>query len=334
LPRILTTVPHDFRALTPERLAWWQERADVVDRRRRSRLGLVRELRRRAKGYDALLLDGSVGTSELYSDLVVAAAARGPAVVISDASWKRGSWWGDRLAGRVAIRVVDSPRVTYCVLSSAELDLFPRTWGVDPHRVVFTPFCATLEEHEPAGDDGSVFAGGESLRDYGPLLAAACGLPARVTIASSSIAGPTPENVVAGRVPHERFGALLRGCRVVVVPLARGIERSAGQQTYLNAMAAGKLVIVTDSPGARDYVDDGVTGLVVPPGDATALRQALEWCLDDGNAAEHDAMRRRAVEQAGSRFSLDVYFERLLAAVQQALGEIGVSIGKTPRSGG
>jgi len=319
LPRILTTVPHDFRALTPKQLTWWEARADVVDRRSRSRLGLVRELRRRARGYDALLLDGSVGTSELYSDLVVAAAAPGPAVIVSDASWKRGSWWGDRLAGRVAIRVVDSSRVVYCVLSSAELELFPRTWGVDPRRVVFTPFCVTLEAREPAGDDGSVFAGGESLRDYVPLLAAARGLPARVTIASGSVTRPTPENVVAGRVPHERFGELLRGCRVVVVPLARGIERSAGQQTYLNAMAAGKLVIVTDSPGARDYVDDGVTGLVVPPGDGTALRGALDWCLDDRNAAEHDAMRGRALEQARSRFSLDAYFERLLRVVERTL---------------
>jgi hypothetical protein len=319
LPRILTTVPHDFRALTPELLAWWKARADVVDRRSRSRLGLVRELRRRARDYDALLLDGSVGTSELYSDVIVAAAARGPVVVISDASWKRGSWWGDRLAGRVAIRVVDSPRVVYCVLSSAELELFPRTWGVDPRRVVFTPFCVTLAEREATGDDGSVFAGGESLRDYAPLLAAARGLPARVTIASGSVAGPMPENVVAGRISHERFGELLRRCRVVVVPLARGIERSAGQQTYLNAMAAGKLVIVTDSPGARDYVDDRVTGLVVPPGDPAEMRRALEWCLDDANAAEHDAVRRRAAEQARSRFGLDAYFERLLGVVERLL---------------
>ena len=107
----------------------------------------MRELRRRARDYDALLLDGSVGTSQLYSDLIVAAAARGPAVGISDASWKRGSWWGDRLAGGVAIRVVDSPHVVYCVLSSAELELFPRTWRVDPRRVVFTD----LLPRNPAG---------------------------------------------------------------------------------------------------------------------------------------------------------------------------------------
>ena len=32
---------------------------------------------------------------------------------------------------------------------------------------------------------------------------------------------------------------------------------NVGQQTYLNAMALGKLVIVTKAPGVGDYIENG-----------------------------------------------------------------------------
>jgi glycosyltransferase involved in cell wall biosynthesis len=41
------------------------------------------------------------------------------------------------------------------------------------------------------------------------------------------------------------------------------------------AMAAGRPVISADTPGIREAVTDGVSGLLVPPGDAAALADAL-----------------------------------------------------------
>ena len=300
----------------------------MLDRRTMSRAALVRRLVRDARRYRALLLDGSVGTGELYSDLVAAAIISrrrsGPALVISDSSWKRGSSWLDRAACLAGIRAIDSPRVTYCVLSSAELELFPRTWGVDPERVVFTPFCYTLTDEDlaaPTSEEGGVFTGGDSLRDYGPLVEAARELAADVTVATGLLSRDRlPPNVRAGRVSHDEFMALMRRASVVVVPLAGGVERSAGQQTYLNGMAMGKVVVATDSPGARDYIEDGTTGLIVPPGDATALRGALAWALDPGNAEDVRSMRERATRVAREQFSPDRYFERLLAVVDRVLG--------------
>jgi glycosyltransferase involved in cell wall biosynthesis len=84
-------------------------------------------------------------------------------------------------------------------------------------------------------------------------------------------------------------------------------------------MAVGKLVVVTDGPGVRDYVEDCVTGLVVPPADASALADALSWCLDSVHADEHRAMRARARETALRRFSPDAYFERLREVVEATL---------------
>jgi hypothetical protein len=320
---LLTTIPHEFAALTPSRLMWWQERADVVNRRDHSRLGYLSFVIRASRRYEAVLLDGSIGARELYSDLLIAAAIRRRVgrIVISDATWKRGGVI-DRTAMVAGIRAMDSPRVVYCVLSSEELETFPRTWRVDPSRVAFTPFCYTLTDQElaaPTSEDGGIFAGGDSLRDYRPLLEAAAALPAPVTIASATVqASDAAPNVTAHGVDHREFNRLLRCASVVVVPL-RSAERSAGQQTYLNAMALGKLVVVTDAAGVRDYVEDGQTGLVVPPSDPQALASALGWALDAANAAAVAAVRQRAREAARTLFSPDRYFERV---ADVALGKL------------
>jgi hypothetical protein len=311
---LLTTVPHEFVALTPARLRWWQERATVVNRRDHSRPGYVRTVVRAAADHDAVLLDGSIGARELYSDLVIAGliGRRTKRIVISDATWKRGGPV-DRMLMGAGLRWIDTPHTLYCVLSTEELRTFPRSWAVDPARVVFTPFCFTLTDEElamPTSGDGGVFGGGDSMRDYAPLLEVAPGLSSRVTIASGSLEARSQGNLRVARVPHDEFNRLLRAASVVVVPLARA-ERSAGQQTYLNAMALGKLVVLTDAPGVGDHVQDGVTGLVVPAGEPRALAEAISWALDPTNATEADAIRAAARAAALEQYSPDAYFQRI-----------------------
>lgn len=305
----------------------WADLVAMLDRRAMPRRALLTRLVRHAGEYDALLLNGSVGASEAYVDLVAAGVAarrhRPPAIVLYDCSWKLGSVL-DRIACHVGIRLLDAPAVTYCVLSSEEREIFPRTWGVDPERVVFTPFAHTLDDDDLRAEvthDGPVFAGGNSLRDYGPLVEAARGLDATVVIASKLLSRETlraaPANVEAGPVPHERFVQLLRSASVVVTPIAQGSVRSAGMQTWLNAMALGKLAVVTDSFGARDYVEHRRTGLIVPPGDARALHETLQWALAPENAAEVAEIRRRGADVARTRFSPEAYAEALLQLAEQ-----------------
>jgi hypothetical protein len=302
----------------------------VIDRRALSRVELVRRLVAAAGRYEALLLDGSVGLGERYSDLVAAVLVgrrrSPPKIVISESSWKRGSWWADRLACKAGLRAFDGKHVTYCVTSSQELRLFPNTWGVDPQRVVFTPYCYTFTDDQLAvatSGEGGVFTGGDSLRDYAPLVEAARGLRAEVTIASRKLADDLrprlSANVHVGAVSHERFVELMRRASVIVVPMQEQMERSAGQQTYLNAMAMGKAVIATDSPGVRDYIEDGRTGFVVPPGDGAALRDALDRCLDPANDGELSVLRSRAAEAVRRSFSPDAYFARLRTVVDDVL---------------
>jgi glycosyltransferase involved in cell wall biosynthesis len=112
-----------------------------------------------------------------------------------------------------------------------------------------------------------------------------------------------------GWLPKDEYDRALLGARAVVVPL-RAAARSAGQQTYLNAMMLGKPVIVTDVYGVHDYISDRETGLITAP-DPVALREALEWVLDPGNTDEVTRMTERAKQVVNERFLLKDYFGRL-----------------------
>ena len=323
MTRILTTVPLDlppFRANPPDR---WPECLDVLDRRQLSGPALLRRLLASRRGYDALLLNGSGRFDQLAAALITRDPGHVP-IVVSDCTWDTGTSLLDRLGCRVGIRLLDDATTTFCVLSSAEKARFPRTWHVDPARVAFTPFCHTLTEAQldaPTSEDLGVFAGGDSMRDYATLVEAARHVPVSFRIAARSLSGDAahpPVNLQCGPVSADQFVDLMRRARIVVVPMRRDICRSAGQQTYLNAMALGKLVIVSDSPGVRDYIDDGVTGLVVPAGDAKALTSVLRWACDPREAEAVAAIRRRGRATARERFSPLAHITALIEVAGQA----------------
>jgi hypothetical protein len=322
---IVTTVPPDLEALNSPPVRNGLQ-VEIVDRRRIKGSQLIARLLAASDRCDAVLLNGSGRHDQLAAALIQRRRRRRAQLVISDATWARGRNIVDRAACWLGIRAIDGPNVTYCVLSSAELETFPRTWGVPPERIAFTPFCHTLVQEQlrvPVVEGQGIFAGGDSMRDYGPLLDAARSIDRDVRLAVKrlprGLRGKLPRNVRAGSVPHRHFLELMRQASVVVVPLRPGVERSAGQQTYLNAMALGKAVVVTDSPGARDYVTDRVTGLIVPAGDADALANALEWLDDPENADEVRAIRGRALRTAREDFSPQRHFDALLDVVAAAV---------------
>ena len=80
-------------------------------------------------------------------------------------------------------------------------------------------------------------------------------------------------------------------------------------KVLLEAAAAGKPVVSTYTTGVVDVVQDGVTGILVPPGDPRALARATATLLDDGAlAARMGAAARKAVEE---HFDNTIYLQRL-----------------------
>jgi glycosyltransferase involved in cell wall biosynthesis len=75
-------------------------------------------------------------------------------------------------------------------------------------------------------------------------------------------------------------------------------------------------VIATSVGGLRWLVEDGETGLVVAPGDAPALRAAIERLRDDITLRETLGSRARA--RARERFEWSTITTQLLRAYETA----------------
>ena len=73
--------------------------------------------------------------------------------------------------------------------------------------------------------------------------------------------------------------------------------------TLIEAMAAGVALVAARAGAAELVVDDGITGVLVPAGDANALATALEPLMRDVAAA--GAMGAQARQRVLEKFSLD-----------------------------
>jgi len=85
-----------------------------------------------------------------------------------------------------------------------------------------------------------------------------------------------------GLLDHPSVMDLMRTSCVVVVP---STFQDPCPTVVLEAMAVGRPVVAAASGGIVDLVDDGVTGVLVPPGDPVALSAALSAVVNDPQRA-------------------------------------------------
>jgi L-malate glycosyltransferase len=79
----------------------------------------------------------------------------------------------------------------------------------------------------------------------------------------------------------------------------------------MEAMAAGLPVVASDVGGVTEVVQQGKHGLVVPPGDASALATAIIWMLE--HPIEAQSMGRAAAFSMRSGFPLDAQIDATAA---------------------
>ena len=113
--------------------------------------------------------------------------------------------------------------------------------------------------------------------------------------------------------PRPRSRLLYSGGSVLVLPsIEDGFGLVIGQ-----ALACGIPVIATTHSGGPDAIEDGVTGFVVPPGDADALRGALTTAYENRERlADMGLEARRRAERARG---WDTYGDGVVAAFARAL---------------
>jgi glycosyltransferase involved in cell wall biosynthesis len=136
-------------------------------------------------------------------------------------------------------------------------------------------------------DGPFLFFAGDLLRDKGvpTLIEAYAGLPAgRPPLIMVGRPGPDLPAVLPGGVQifqqwsHPRVMAAFRRCTLAVLP---STWPDPCPTTVLEAMASGRPVVTTRTGGMVDMIEDGVSGVLVPPGDSAALAAAIRRLLAD-----------------------------------------------------
>jgi glycosyltransferase involved in cell wall biosynthesis len=141
------------------------------------------------------------------------------------------------------------------------------------------------------------------------LAEAARGLPL-VVVGDGPLRDALPQTV--GFVAHGELGPYYERASVVVVPSRREGYGVVARE----AMAYGRAVVATDVGGLPDAIENGVTGLLVPPRDPTALRDALERLL--GDEALRSRLGAEARRKVARTFSSEMAARSTTAAYHHA----------------
>lgn len=189
------------------------------------------------------------------------------------------------------------------VLSDAQVQ--PLRDLVPGHRVEYVRFGIDSEffsARPPATAPRVVSVGGDRDRDAETLFRALSLVRRRrpdvdaVVQTTSRIAPPDGVRTIA-HLPHRDLRELYASASVVAVATRPNLHVS-GMTVSLEAMATGRPVAITRTPGMADYIADGRTGLLSDPHDADALSRNILAFLDDPDrAASFGVEARRAVEE-------------------------------------
>lgn len=201
--------------------------------------------------------------------------------------------------------------------SSAMLPVLGREWGVRPSRLHYVPcgIDADFYDVQPEPDVANVIAsaGEDRHRDHQLLVAAVSKLRPRFPDIQLELATGQPVELPSGlgTLYRHRLDGRIRELyqRASVVALAlKPVITGSGLTVALEAMSSGRPVVMTDNPGVSDYVEHGVTGLLVPPNDVDALSSAIGELLADPQ--RRSEMGRAAATRIRECFTSDIVARR------------------------
>jgi glycosyltransferase involved in cell wall biosynthesis len=196
--------------------------------------------------------------------------------------------------------------------------------GVDLERYDHQEPCCTLREEygmEPGAQIVGVVArlepekGHPTLLEAWPLVLRSCPDAYLLIVGEGSrcdeLRGLTEDLHVAHRVVftgrREDVPAVTAALDVAVLPS----YREAQGLSVLEAMALSRPVVASNVGGIPEMIEDGVTGLLVPPHDPPALAAAITSLLRDHQLA--DMLGRAGHDLVHQRFCL----EQMIASIEE-----------------
>ena len=115
--------------------------------------------------------------------------------------------------------------------------------------------------------------------------------------------------------------ALLAEADMFVLPTWGRWRMEGCPVALLEAMACGKACIATDIPGARDLIQPGQSGLIVPPEDADAIATAIRRLIQDLDL--RGRLGRAARDRVERHFTIEKEVARHTVMYAQLLGQDG-----------
>ena len=260
-----------------------------------------------AHGLRRAARDADLVHAHWLASMLVAPAARKPVVLTLHGSGTAGRFEDLQVlakAPRLAGALLRRARVVIGV--SEQLTDAARQAGAGDARWIPNAVEIPAEAREEADPPEILFVGRLSAeKGIRTLVDATRGLNL-VVAGDGPLRSLVPDAL--GFVPHEEVQRLLARAAVVVLPS----HREGLPMVLLEAMAHGRAVVATPVGGIPSLVEDGVTGLLVPPGDPKALREAVKRLLADPD------LRRRLGEAARAKVSELSSWERVTDATLDA----------------
>lgn len=262
-------------------------------------LAAARQLRRDLAGFDLLHVHGY--KANLYG---YAATRRGVPVVATNHRFDTGP------QNRFDRFVLPRMNAVYAVSDEARdslrdvygiTDAMTIPNGVDPRD--FAGATPTLDLPHPLVGMVARLAPEKAPQDF---LAVAVEIPEATFAVIGD--GPLRGELEAGAPDNVRFLGFrddMAGVYASLDVLVQPSYREGMPMTLLEAMAGGLPVVATRVGAAADLIDNGRTGMLVPPADVPAMTAAVRSLLRDDHGIGHAAQ-----QEVQQRFTVDVMARR------------------------
>lgn len=211
--------------------------------------------------------------------------------------------------------------------SSVQKDIAINQIGIPETKIEFIRKFADQQFFRPIErETDMICAVGSEMRDYPTLVEAIRDLDISCHIATGRTRGQLfdtvkalyainniPTNITIGHKHYSELRDLYARSRFVVVPILP-TDTDNGLTCILEAMAMGKVVICSRTQGQVDVIQDGVTGIFVPPQNSEALRNAILYLWNNPDLTLQ--MGKAARKYLEEHHTLEQFIERVKQIIE------------------
>lgn len=203
------------------------------------------------------------------------------------------------------------------VHSKEEIDNYVKEFKLPKEKFRFLPFHYSIGGYNiEINDNGYIFSGGDNGRDYDYFLRVIKGLDYKFIIASFSLPKrkDLPKNADVRTTNNKGFRELMAQSSIVVIPLDNKRLDSVGHQTYLNALALGKALIISDANGVRDHINDDAAIIVK---NIEEFKYAITELME--HKEKRQILEKNGKESVLGRYSLDKFVDNLIKIAEEII---------------